>query len=325
MELIAKEYRGEIEDLCHYGYIVVSKADGTTDCKLGDPGYTAYSRSSAKPIQAIPVVESGAMEKYGITEEELALICASHLGEDCHIEAVKRILNKAGLDENDLKCGSQGLKTPLHNNCSGKHAGMLVTAKIRGESLSDYYLPNHQVQERITKTVAEVCGCDADQTRLGIAIDACGVPVHAMPIYKFAQGYAKMSKPELFGTEREKAVRRITAAMTEHPEMVGGTGDFTTDLMRAFGGGLFCKSGAGGFFAIGLKGRGIGIAMKIKDGSSGIIPIAALKTLVQIGAVMREEIEAFPEFRFEKDNLVQDIKNYRGETVGRRESVFTLR
>jgi len=171
-----------------------------------------YSRSSAKLMQAIPVAESGALEAYDITGKELALMCASHRGESFHTEAVLNILNKAGLDESYLQCGThyplalyaeeklkaEGIKpTPVHCNCSGKHAGTLIAAKAMGLDLSDYYMPSHYLQQRATEIIAEICDYPADKIILGL--DGCGFPVHAMPIYKFAQGYAKMSKPEILG------------------------------------------------------------------------------------------------------------------------------
>ena len=331
MALIAKKYHGKIVDLHHYGHIIVADMDGKILWQLGDPNRVTYSRSSAKPMQAIPLVESGAVDEYGITEKELAVMCASHNAEDFHTEAVLSILGKAGLDESYLQCGThyplsaymenkfkaEGIvPTPIHNNCSGKHSGMLITAKIRNESLNDYYLPSHPLQMRITETIAEMCEYPADQIVIGC--DGCGVPVHAMPMYKFAQGYAKMSKPETLEPGREKTVRRITSAMTSYPEMVGGTGRFTTELMQMFGDRLFCKSGASAFFAIGLKGKGIGIVMKMEDGNSGIIPLAMLETLVQIGEITANEAQSLPSF---KDMI---SKNHKKEVIGKTVSDFVL-
>jgi len=331
MALIAKKYHGEIVDLHHYGHIAVTDVDGKILWQLGDPNRVTYSRSSAKPIQAIPLVESGAVDEYGITEKELAVMCASHNSEAFHMEAVLSILKKAGLSESSLQCGTHyplsahmehkfradGIAPmPVHNNCSGKHSGMLLTAKMLNESLDDYYLPSHPLQARITKTIAEICEYPA--TQIVIGCDGCGVPVHAMPLYKFAQGYAKMSKPEVFGPEREKAVRRITSAMTNHPEMIAGTGAFDTELMQAFGDRLFGKYGASAFFAMGLKNKGIGIAMKIEDGNVGILPLAVLETLVQLGEITPDESRSLPSF---KDMLV---RNHKKEVIGKTVSDFVL-
>ncbi|MCL1941412.1 MAG: asparaginase [Synergistaceae bacterium] len=331
MALIAKKYHGKIADLHHYGHIVAADANGKILWQLGEPERVTYSRSSAKPMQAIPLVESGAVDEYGITEKELAVMCASHSAEDFHTEAVLSILKKAGLDESWLQCGTHyplaaymenkfkanGITpTPIHSNCSGKHAGMLITAKIRGESLNDYYLPSHPLQKRITETIAEICEYPAD--KIVIALDGCGVPVHALPLYKFAQGYARMSKPEMLGPDRERTVRRITSAMTNYPEMVGGTGNFTTELMQAFGGRLFCKTGASAFFAVGLKGKGIGIVMKMEDGNSNIIPLAMLETLVQIGEITPDEALSLPSYK----GMIG--RNHKNEVIGRTVTDFVL-
>ena len=331
MALIAKKYHGKIVDLHHYGHIAVADTEGNILWQLGDPHRVTYSRSAAKPMQAIPLVESGAVDAFGVTEKELALMCGSHCGEDFHTEAVVSILKKAGLDESFLQCGihyplaadmenkfkAEGIAPrPVHNNCSGKHTGMLITAKMRGESLGDYYLPSHPHQMRITETIAEMCEYPAD--RIVIGCDGCGVPVHAMPMYKFAQGFAKMSKPETLGADREKTLRRITSAMTAHPEMVAGTGEFVTELMRMFGNRLFCKSGASAFFAIGLQGKGIGIVMKMEDGNSSIRPLAMLETLVQIGEITTDEALRLPSFRETMS------KNHKNEIIGKTVPDFVL-
>ncbi|MCL1992340.1 MAG: asparaginase [Spirochaetes bacterium] len=331
MALIAKKYHGEIVDLHHYGHIAVADTQGKILWQLGDPQRVVFSRSSAKPMQAVPVAESGALDEYGITEKELAVMCASHYAEDIHTEAVFSILKKAGLDESRLQCGTHyplasymknkfivgGIKpSEVHNNCSGKHSGMLIATKMRSENLSDYYLPAHPHQMRITQAIAQICDYPAEQIVIGS--DGCGVPVHAMPMYKFAQGYAKMSRPQTLGEGREKTVRRITQAMTDNAQMLGGTGDFTTALTQAFGGRLFCKGGASGFFAIGLKDKGIGIAVKMEDGSSDIIPLAVLQTLVQMGEITKSEAQGLAGFN-ESVSL-----NRKKEVIGKTVADFVL-
>ena len=332
MALIAKEYRGELADLYHYGHIVVVDSEGNILWHLGDPHRVTYSRSSAKLIQAIPVIESGALDTYNITDKELALMCASHKGEIFHTEAVLSILNKAGLDESYLQCGThyplaaymenkfraEGITpTSVHSNCSGKHAGLLITAKALGLSLNDYYMPSHFLQSRATELIAEICDYPADKIVMGL--DGCGVPVHAMPIYKFAQGYARMSKPETLGDNLSKAVNKITTAMIENPEMVNGTEGFTTELMEAFGDRLFCKSGANAFYAIGLKDKGIGIAMKMDGGASPIVPMAMLETLVQIGVITEDEADKLP-----NNKRMLTKYNHKGEVIGKTISEFVL-
>ena len=275
MAVIAYQYRGDLVDQIHRGHIAVTDHTGKILWKLGDPERLTFARSSAKPLQAIPVAESGALEHYGITPQELAVICSSHNGEPFHVKAVESILHKAGLSPDQLCCGSEypmyvpaedalkiaGIpRAPIYCDCSGKHAGMLITARHLGESLENYISPEHPVQQRILSVFAEMCGVETSDVQL--AVDGCGVPVHALPLYRLAQGYARMSLPTLFAPTRAAILRRITSAMTAHPEMVAGTDRICTQLMAAFGDRIFCKSGASAFYAVGIKDKGIGIALK---------------------------------------------------------------
>ena len=237
MAVVARTYRGALRDLEHHGRIVVADAAGNVLYHYGDPYAITFARSAAKPMQAIAVCESGALEAYGVTEQELAVMCASHNGEPAQVALVERILGKAGLDSSYLQCGDaypiseeskremlrRGLPPDaLHCDCSGKHAGMLLTAKIHGEDLTQYPAPDSPTQQRINEIICHVCGCGMEE--LFFAVDGCGVPVHALPMVKLAQGYARMSKPELLGERRGAAARRVTRAMTAYPYEVAGTG-----------------------------------------------------------------------------------------------------
>lgn len=298
MAVIAYQYRGDLVDQIHRGHIAVTDHTGRILWKLGDPERLTFARSSAKPLQAIPVAESGALEHYGITPQELAVICSSHNGEPFHVKAVESILHKAGLSPDQLCCGSEypmyvpaedalkiaGIpRAPIYCDCSGKHAGMLITARHLGESLEGYTALEHPVQQRILSVFAEMCGVETSDVQL--AVDGCGVPVHALPLYRLAQGYARMSLPTLFAPTRAATLRRITSAMTAHPEMVAGTDRICTQLMAAFGDRIFCKSGASAFYAVGIKDKGIGIALKMEDGASSIVPYAILSVLTQLGVI----------------------------------------
>jgi len=332
MALIAKEYRGTLADLYHYGHIAVVDTEGNILWSLGEPERVVYARSSAKLFQAIPVIESGAVDAYGITDSELSLICASHRGEPFHTDGALSILNKAGLDESYLQCGThypyapymetklkiEGKQpTEVHNNCSGKHSGFLITAKKLGESLDDYYALHHPRQKEVTAVLAEMCDYPAD--KIEIAIDGCGMPVHAMPLYKFAQGLARMSKPDTLNNTRAESVKRITNAITTHPEMINGTDGFTTELMQAFGDRLFSKSGANAYYAVGIKDKGIGIVVKMEDGASAIVPIAVIEVLVQIGVITREEADKLPNHK-----PVSVLRNHKKEEIGKVVAEFVL-
>ena len=331
MSIVARTYRGALRDLEHHGRIVVSDTAGKVLYHYGDPYAVTFARSGAKPMQAIAVCESGALDAYEITDQELAIMCASHNGESGHVALVEQILRKAGLDSSYLLCGNeypifQGSKwemicrgltpDPLHCDCSGKHAGMLLTAKFYGEDLTCYPSPDSPTQRRINEILCHVCDCKLED--LIFAVDGCGVPVHALPMVKLAQGYARMSKPELLGERRGKAVRRITQAMTSYPYEVAGTGRLCTCLMRAFGERLFSKSGAGSFYGIGLKDRGIGIVVKLEDGCSEFMPGVVMKVLTDLGVISQQEQDKL------KECWDPDIYNHHNQIVGRKEIDFTL-
>lgn len=328
---IAYQYRGTLVDQIHRGHIVVSDRSGKILWYWGDPARPIFARSAAKPIQAIPVVESGAADAFGVTRDELAVICASHNGEPVHIRTVTHILEKAGLAPDALRCGAEypmyvpaedALKKagvprqPIYCDCSGKHAGMLITACHLGGPLDCYEQPEHPVQRRITATILDICGSPANE--LTTAIDGCGVPVHALPLYRFAQGYANMSLPDRFSSQRAEAIRRITGAMTDCPYLVAGAERICTYLMERFGDRLFCKSGASAFYAIGLKDRGIGIAVKLEDGASSIIPYVLFRILRQMDVISADELAGLEKYQD------QMIYNNHHTPVGRTELVFRL-
>ncbi len=336
MSIIAKEYRGEVLDLEFYGHIAVADTDGKILSSYGEPGRVSYARSSAKPFYALTYLASGIMETYGFSDKELAVFCASHNGESFHTRTVLSVLETIGLDESYLQCGiheptsdrirvlfrETGVKPgPAHNNCSGKHAGMLATTLIQNLDPGNYTDLSHPVQQAILRALAEVCDYPVSDIRIGI--DGCGAPVHALPLYKFAQGFARMANPGSLGPTLEARARRITSAMTRYPEMVAGTGDFVTALMGAFGDRLFCKSGANGFFAIGLFDRGMGITVKLEDGGAGGMPMIVMEILAQLGLISREESLSLPGFTF-SEGTRQRIKNHRGDIVGWREPAFHM-
>ena len=331
MQKIAYKYRGEIIDLIHYGDIVVSDYKGKILCYAGDIEKMTFARSSLKPIQAISIVESGAADYYKITDKELAIMCASHNGEPIHIQTITKILEKSGLTKENLTCSvAYPMYAPAENelksnniprssifcDCSGKHSGMLITAKHNHENLDNYHSLNHPVQQRIINTVADIC--DVNVKDIKIAIDGCGVPVHALPLKIFAKGFARMTMPELFENNRSSAINRITNAMTQYPYMVAGANRFCTELMDAFGDRLFGKSGAGAFYGIGIKNKGIGIVVKMTEGTSNIIPYAVLETLIHLKVITRKEAESLPCYND------KNVYNGKKEIVGKYEPVLKL-
>lgn len=332
LEILVKDYRGGIEDLVHPGIISIVDYKGNSIYELGDTKRLVFSRSSAKPIQAISIVESGALEEFKITEKELALMASSHSGEEFHEESVKNILKKAGLDETYLQCGThlpmakyradefikKGIKpTEVQANCSGKHSGMLITSKMLGYSLEDYWTLQHPIQQKIIENFGNICGVDPKEIKIGI--DGCGVPVHALPMEKLAYGYARLANPEELPKERQETIKKITKAMVSYPEMVGGTDRICTDLMKKFGDRLFAKSGANAFYNIGIKERGIGIAIKMLDGTSENLPMVILDVLLKLEVIKESELEDF-----NKIHLDKNVYNHRKEIVGEKKIAYDL-
>ena len=281
--------RGGLTESVHRGRAVTCDPRGTVLENFGDPEAPTYLRSSAKPFQALPLVLSGAADALGLTGEEVAVACGSHSGEESHVRAVRSILDKAGLSEEDLRNGTHPpLYAPeaaklaargeeprrVHGNCSGKHAGMLAVCAYEGWSTTGYRDRDHPLQQRILELVATVCGVAADRVRLGG--DGCGVPAFALPLRGLATGFARLATGEGLPEEVSAAARVIREAVRDHPHMVAGTGRFDTQLMRRTE--LIAKSGAEAVFAAASP-DGRGFALKISDGAGRAVPPAALALL----------------------------------------------
>jgi L-asparaginase II len=279
--------RGPLVESRHRGFIAVVDGAGAVVKSLGDIGTPAWFRSAAKPFQTIPVIASGAAARYGFTTRELAVIAGSHSGENTHLETVLSILNKIGLDESALQCGAhmpfddvsaKQLRAEnrepgvLHNNCSGKHSGMLAVAKHTGAPPENYLDSDHPVQRLIRSTLARFAGAPVDEIK--IAVDGCGAPVFGLSVEAMAGSYARLVSARDSGIEPElaEAAARVFNAMIEYPEMVGGTrGRLDTDLMREAKGEIISKVGAEGTQLLGVKPnerypKGLGVAIKIEDG-----------------------------------------------------------
>lgn len=305
--------RGALIESVHRGRSATCTPEGEVLDSTGDPEGYAYIRSSAKPFQAIPLLLSGAADAFGFTDEELAVICASHSGEEHHVSLARSILDKAGLSEESLQNGPHAPfykpaarqlartgQTPsaIHGNCSGKHAGMLALCVHEGWCTVDYRKPGHPAQRRILEVVAEVCGVEPDEVLLGG--DGCGVPSFAMPLRSLATGFARLISGKSLSAELSGACGRIARAMRENPYLVAGTGRFDTDLMRETD--LLVKGGAEGVFACASP-EGWGMATKISDGAGRATKPAALSVLARQGVEPHIETKA-------------DLYDLNGEAVG---------
>ena len=313
----------------HLGDIAAVGQDGRIIAKLGDPGMRTFWRSAAKPIQALIPFMSGAVEEYGISDEEYAVVCASHFGEEIHTRAVLSMLGKIGLTEADLSCGvhypfskraanalvSAGIKpTQLHHNCSGKHTGMLMTCRKMGWSTEGYFRPDHPLQKATLDAISEISEVAKDE--IGIGVDGCSVPVFYLPLRAMALCYAKLASPDRLPSKYREAARKVVEVMTAYPEMVGGQGgSFTTELMKAYKGRVFAKNGAEGVFCFGVPETGLGLALKIQDGAERAYQSAVIGCLDQLGIRQDEGSTLY---------AVRDVKNSKGDTVGDMRPAFKL-
>ena len=282
---------------------------------MGDAEGYAYARSSAKPFQAIPLILSGAADALGLTDEEVAAACASHNGEDPHLAAVRSILGKARLSEEDLQNGAHPpLYAPaavelarsgeepksIHGNCSGKHAGMLAVCVHEGWETGNYRDPDHPLQRWILEIVGRFCGLERDEILPGG--DGCGVPAFGMPLTNLATGFARIATGESLPDDLAEAAGRVRRVMREHPYMVAGTDRFDTAVMG--GTDLVCKGGAEAVFCAGSP-EGWGLALKISDGGTRALRPAALTILARRGVDVQGESEIRP------------VRDLHGEAVGR--------
>ena len=271
--------RGELVESVHRGAVAIMDADGRVLFSLGDIEAYVYPRSSLKPVQALPLVESGAADAFGLTDENIALACASHSGEPMHTERVAAWLAHIGRRESDLACGPQPPRyepvwedmvrrgeapTRIHNNCSGKHAGFLTLARHWDVAASGYERHDHPVQQAVAKALGELAGIDSV---LPWGVDGCAAPNFALPLRAFTLALAKFASPKDLPAPRAQAMKRIVDAMMAHPELVAGTGRVCTTLMRAWPARVAAKTGAEGVFAAIIPEYGLGVALKIDDGA----------------------------------------------------------
>ena len=337
---LVEVWRGRVVESRHRGHVAAVDADGRLVAHAGEPDTITYLRSSGKPFQVIPLLTSGAADRFGFDDAEIAVACGSHSGEDLHAKTVARMLEKIGLDESFLKCGThepfdrataERLRergenpTALRNNCSGKHTGMLALALHLGARPEEYDHAESPVQQSILRDVAKFAGLPAGEIAVGT--DGCGVPVFGMPVRAMALMYARLASPPAdFDEETRRACARITEAMTAHPEMVGGTRErFDTEVMRACAGCIVSKIGAEGIYTAAVLPcerwpRGLGLAFKIEDGEDrrarSTIAIESLRQLDVLNEDAQKTLRPYASF---------PVKNHRGENVGEIRASFELR
>lgn len=296
--------RGAMVESRHRGSAVIVDTGGKVVARWGDHRRPVYPRSGIKPLQAIPLVESGAAKAFGLGDAEIALACASHGGERRHTEAVEHWLRGIGLAVADLECGTQwpnheataralakagGAPSALHNNCSGKHAGFLCTAVHMAEETKGYVRFEHPVQQRILGTLEAMCGLRLDDAPRGI--DGCAIPTIAIPIENLAYGMARFGAPDDLSPVRADACRRIAAAMAAEPYMVAGSDRYCTAVIQVTGGAALVKTGAEGVFCAAFPAYGLGAALKCDDGAKRAAEVMMSAVLRHVG-VLTAEMEA---------------------------------
>ena len=331
--------RGPIVESLHRGHIVAVDCEGKILTQLGQPETIVFLRSSVKPLQALPLIISGAYERFSFADKELAIACGSHDGTTKHTEAVLSILNKIGLDESFLKCGPHEpyskeaaaslrernqMPTPVHNNCSGKHAALLALALHLRASVKDYNEKENPVQREIKKTIAQFA--DVPATQIATAIDGCGIPTFALSVQALALMFARLAKPPArFGSATIVACHKIFDAMNAHPDMVEGNGEIDTELMHVMRGALISKVGAEGVYAAGVLpcerwSNGLGLAFKIEDGDKAgraRSPVV-IEALSQLGILSSKELNSLDAF------ATMPVMNHRGDNVGKVRALFQL-
>lgn len=325
---LAVATRGDAVESVHCGSIAVVDSGGRLLCAAGDSAFPIFTRSTLKPFQALPFVAAGGPARFGFSTAQVALLCASHSGEPRHVAAVADMLARIGCTESDLQCGSHvplsyaatGAAPPsdlaptaLHHNCSGKHAGFLAWCRQHRQPVAAYLDPGHALQREIRTRLAELVGCGEDEMPLGI--DGCSAPNYALPLAHLALAYARLAAPAA-GAAQAGSLETLFAAMTAHPEMVSGEARADLALMRAAPGDWVAKGGAEAVQAIGIRSRGIGIAIKIADGGTRALPVVTAAVLEQLALLSADGI-----VRTWRES---EIRNSTGKLTGRLLPVFTL-
>ena len=318
--ILIEARRGNRRESVHRGALAVWQIGGGLALAIGDIERPIFPRSAVKALQALPLIESGAADRFGFEDRHLALACASHSGSSSHLAVVREMLDLADLEEAMLACGvhpplglaesralAQSGKSAraLHNNCSGKHAAILACARHRGLETAGYERPEHGVQQAIAQVLEEMTGTPHDRDKA--AIDGCSVPTWPAPISGLAHAFARFVSGAELGEARAVACRRLIAACMAEPGLMAGRRRFGTSVMRRLPGQVFIKGGAEGVYCGGLPEAGIGIALKIDDGAKR----AARATMAALLGVL------LPKAR---DTLKEawdfELRSWRGATTG---------
>ncbi len=315
--LLAEVWRGDVCEVLVRGHVAVVDADNRLLACAGDPDARTTLRSTIKPLQALPFVDGGALDRLGASVEELAVACASHDGDDRHVAVVRRLLARSGLDESALACGPQWPYSEaasralaargetagrVHNNCSGKHAAMLCACLHAGWPVEDYSVYDHPLQRDIRRRISDIAGIRLGDTPHGV--DGCGLPTHGVTLRYLARMFAAADAGG-------GGFRRCQDAMAAEPFMIGGEGRFDTLLLTWAGSTLTAKSGGAAVWACVVRGGGPGVAIKLEAGVGPYLPPIAMAVLRELRVLPRsspsEELQALSEGL---------LRNWAGAVVG---------
>lgn len=327
--VLVRCYRGAHVESEHRASWVLTDAVGSVLEAAGDPEGRHFMRSATKSLQALPLFETGAAERYALGPEETALALASHNAEACHQEVVRRVLERVGLGVDALDCGAQRPGDPqaqraleaageapsaLHNNCSGKHAGFLALARHLGEDPAGYLDPACGSQQLVRAAVREMTGLEDEA--IDVAVDGCSAPTFRFALRGLATAFARVANPEGLATPRREACERMLDAVAAHPVLIAGSHKrICTDIARVTGGRLFPKIGAEGVYGIGVRGGDRGLAIKMQDGAwRGLYPLI-LHLLRRFALASEDELEALSSW------AAGPLHNWAGREVGRVEVV----
>jgi L-asparaginase II len=301
--------RGNVVESMHEVAACAVDANGQIRLELGDVDSVFYLRSAAKPFIAATVVAAGAVEEFGLEQKEIAVMTASHNAQDFHVDAVSSILHKIGLDESALRCGphppydeeaAQALRRagaaprPIHNNCSGKHAGILALCRLIGADPATYLEATNPAQHLILQTCATVS--DDPEAQLRTGVDGCGIPAYATSLRHAAISYMRLASLQGVDVTLAAALRTVRNAMMAYPEYVSGTGEYDAALMRAGRGSIACKGGAEGVHGSALIDEGMGVVLKVVDGAERARPPASIALLGRLGVLDAREMTALASF-----------------------------
>lgn len=322
---VARSTRGGWTENVHFGVAAIVTPEGRLVAGLGDPNRPVFLRSAAKPVQLLHLLEAGGEEAFSLSQREIALMCSSHAGSDDHVAVVRALLDRVGLDEEALGCGahppldaeaadklrSEGCQPePAHNNCSANHVGQLLACRLLELPLESYLELDHPLQRQVLSRIAEFAGLGEEAIETGT--DGCGLPSFRLPAVNAAQVYARLADPSGPATASLAGhVSTVIDAMVAHPEMVAGTGRFTTELIRRTGGRVIGKEGADGFYGAAVRGPvALGVAIKIADGNEACRDAVVVEALRQAGCLSEAEFDALGPFQR------KELLNHSGERIG---------